>query len=83
MYPGHWGVETPDKPAAIDSQTGETVTFHELNERSNQLAQLFHAKGLRRGDHVALFMENRLTGKPGDGFRQACRNDKTGLAGRT
>ena len=60
MYPGRWGVETPDKAAVINSQTGETVTFRELNERSNQLAQLFHAKGLRRGDHVALFMENQL-----------------------
>ncbi len=60
MYPGHWGVETPDRPAVIDSLSGEVVTFRELNERSNQLAQFFQAKGLQPGDHVALFMENRL-----------------------
>jgi len=25
---------------------------------SNRLAQLLHARGLRRGDHIAIFMEN-------------------------
>jgi fatty-acyl-CoA synthase len=60
MYPGHWAALTPDKPAVIESSTGESVTFRELDERSNQLAQLLHDHGLRRGDHMALFMENRL-----------------------
>ena len=60
MYPGKWGVETPDKPAIIQSVTGETVTHGELNERSNRLAQLLWARGLRPGDHIAVFMENNL-----------------------
>ncbi|MGD8415945.1 MAG: AMP-binding protein [Pseudomonadales bacterium] len=60
MYPGHWSHVTPDKPAVIESTTGTAVTYRELDDRSNQLAQLFRAKGLERGDHVALFMENRL-----------------------
>ena len=60
MYPGKWGVETPDKAAIIQAVTGETVTHGELNERSNRLAQLLWARGLRPGDHVALFMENNL-----------------------
>ena len=38
--------------------TGETVTYRELDERSNQLAQLLWARGLRPGDHIAIFMEN-------------------------
>lgn len=50
----------PDKPAVIDSSSGELVTYRELDERSNQLAQYLYAQGLRRGDHMALFMENRL-----------------------
>ena len=38
--------------------TGETVTFGELEARANRLAHLFRDRGLRRGDHVAIFMEN-------------------------
>jgi len=60
VYLGSYALTQPDKPAAIRPATGETVTFGQLDARSNQLAQLFHARGLRRGDHVALFLENHL-----------------------
>ncbi len=60
MYPGKWGIEFPDKAAAVHAITGETLTYGELNERSNRLAQLMWDKGLRRGDHVSIFMENNL-----------------------
>ncbi len=39
--------------------TGETVTFRELDERSNQLARLWREHGLGVGDHVAIFSENQ------------------------
>src|SRR5438270_360909 len=38
--------------------SGEVVTFAEYEARSNRLAHLFRDLGLRRGDHVAQFMEN-------------------------
>lgn len=60
MYPGKWAKLYPDKPAAIHSGTDERISFRELDDRSNQLAQLFFEQGLRRGDHVALFTENDL-----------------------
>ena len=60
MYPGHWAGKFPDKAAVIDVATGAVRTYGELNDRSNQLAQLFWRRGLRRGDHVAIFMENNL-----------------------
>jgi fatty-acyl-CoA synthase len=60
MYPGIHATTTPDKPAAIMADTGEAITFRELDDRSAQLAQLLWAEGLREGDHVAIFMENRL-----------------------
>lgn len=40
------------------ASTGEVVTYRELDERSNRLAQLLWARGLRPGDHIAIFMEN-------------------------
>ena len=46
------------KPAVIMAATEETVTYAELDARSNRLAQLFHAAGLRPKDHVAIFLEN-------------------------
>lgn len=60
MYPGHHAKTRPEKPAAIHARTGEVLTYAELDARSNQLAQLFWAEGLRRGDHVAVFLENHL-----------------------
>src|SRR5437763_2627522 len=40
------------------ASTGEALTYRQLNDRSNQLAQLLHAAGLRPRDHFAIFMEN-------------------------
>jgi acyl-CoA synthetase (AMP-forming)/AMP-acid ligase II len=60
MYPGFWSKKSPDKPALIAANSGEVVTHLELDERSNRLAQLFREGGLEPGDHVAVFMENRL-----------------------
>src|SRR3954451_20175133 len=38
--------------------SGETITFGEYEARCNRLAHLYRDLGLRRGDHVAFFMEN-------------------------
>ena len=61
MYPGHWAKQKPEHLAAIDASSGESLTYRELDEQSNQLAQLMFARGLRRGDHVSVFMDNNLT----------------------
>src|SRR5690242_11381122 len=58
MYPGTHAAATPDKPAYIMASTGQVVTFKELNDRSNQVAQLLWQRGLRPGDSIAIFMEN-------------------------
>jgi len=60
MYPGHHANTSPDKLAAIAAGTGESITYAELDARSNRLAQLLWAEGLRRGDHLAVFLENHL-----------------------
>jgi long-chain acyl-CoA synthetase len=58
MYPGVYAATQPDKPAIIHASTGETVSYRELDERSNKLAHLLYDHGLRRGDHLALMLEN-------------------------
>ncbi len=60
MYPGEHAITMPDRVAAIRSDTGEVLTYRDLDARSNRLAQFLHAKGLRRGDRIGLLMENRL-----------------------
>lgn len=59
MHPSVHARTMPHKPAYIMAATGETVTYGELEARSNQLAHLFRAKGLKPGDHIALLMENQ------------------------
>lgn len=49
----------PHKPAIIMGGSGEIVTYRELDERSNQGAQLLRGLGLQAGDHLALMLENR------------------------
>lgn len=60
MYPGHWAEVNPEKKAVVHSVTGHCHTYRQLNDRSNQLAQLLWELGLRRGDHIAIFMENDI-----------------------
>jgi acyl-CoA synthetase (AMP-forming)/AMP-acid ligase II len=48
----------PDKTAIVMAGSGNRVTYGELNARPIQLARLLAARGLRRGDTVALLAEN-------------------------
>ena len=59
-HPSFHAAQTPDKPAYVIAETGETLTFSQLDRRSNQGAHLFYALGLRPGDHVAFLLENGL-----------------------
>jgi long-chain acyl-CoA synthetase len=58
MYPGRHAVENPDKPAIIMATSGETVTYGEYEKRCNRLAHMLRDAGLKRGDHIAVLMEN-------------------------
>ena len=58
MYTGKHAHLRPLQPAFIMANTGEAVTYAELEARSNRLAHLFRKRGLKRLDHYAIFMEN-------------------------
>ncbi|MEE2777901.1 MAG: acyl-CoA synthetase [Acidobacteriota bacterium] len=60
MFPGAHAAESPGKTAIVMATTGEIVTYGELEARSCRLAHFWHQAGLRRGDHVAVFLENHL-----------------------
>ena len=58
MHPGVHAEKNPDKLAYRMARSGKSVSYGELNDRSNQGAQLLFSLGLRPGDHIALCMEN-------------------------
>src|SRR5919197_348320 len=58
MYPGKYAQTQAQHPAVIMAGTGETITYGELEARSNRLAHLLRARGLGRLDHWSIFMEN-------------------------
>ena len=59
-HPGVFAERTPDRPSIIIGETGESVSFLELENISNQIAHLLRDLGLRRGDRVAILIENHL-----------------------
>ncbi|GAA4663460.1 AMP-binding protein [Gordonia humi] len=52
--------ELGDKPAVIMAETGDALTYADLEAASNRIAHVFADLGLRAGDHIALLMENCL-----------------------
>lgn len=58
MHPGDIAAATPDKIAYIMADTGQAVSYAELEATANQGAQLFRSLGLKRGDHIAILLEN-------------------------
>jgi long-chain acyl-CoA synthetase len=58
MYPGKQAYLRPLQPAFIMANSGETVSYAELDARSNRLAHLFRNHGMKRLDHYAIYMEN-------------------------
>lgn len=68
----------PDKPAYILEPSGITVTYRELEERSNRAAHLFRREGLKPGSGVVLLLENNhyffelVWGAQRSGLRYTC-----------
>jgi len=58
MHPSVHARSNPDKPAIIMAGSGETITYGELDARSNQVAQLLRDRGVGIGDTVAMCLEN-------------------------
>ncbi len=58
LYPLPPVSQEPDKIAFAIVETGESVTFDQLERRSNQAAHLFRSCGVQAGDHIVLLAEN-------------------------
>ncbi len=58
MYAAEHAAEHPDQPAIVMAPSGRVLTFAEYEGSANQVAHLLRETGLRRQDHMAIFMEN-------------------------
>ena len=58
MYVGAQAKARPDQAAIIMAGSGETLTYAELDRRSNRLAHYLRGAGLSRLDHYSIFLEN-------------------------
>ena len=50
----------PAKKAFVSAETGNSLTFKEADDLANRIANIFYAAGYRKGDVVAIIMENRI-----------------------
>ncbi|ORB31890.1 AMP-binding protein [Mycolicibacterium parafortuitum] len=58
MYPGVHAQRSPERPAVIVAETGEQMSYRQLDDHSAALARVLHDAGLRPGDVVALLSDN-------------------------
>lgn len=58
MYPGIHAQTNPHHPAVVMAGSGRTVTYGQLEDESSRLASALHARGLRKGDVVAVLADN-------------------------
>ena len=58
MHPSIHARHTPDKCAYRMAGSGQAVSYRQLDEGSNRLAQLLRRLGLGVGDRIALMLEN-------------------------
>jgi len=58
MHPSIHAQTRPDKAAIIIAETGESVSYAQLDDASNRAAQLFRKHGLAHDDVVAFMLDN-------------------------
>ena len=74
MFTGKHAHLRPLQPAFIMATSGESVSYAELEARTNRLSHLFRNRGMKRLDHYAIFMENNSR------YLEACgAGEKAGL----
>lgn len=59
MYPGTFAATAPERPAIIVAETGETLTYGQLDARSLRFARYLYDDGVRPGDHLAVLVDNQ------------------------
>jgi fatty-acyl-CoA synthase len=60
MHPYQHAITHPTRPALVIADSGEQLSYRELDEGSNRAAQLFRQLGLRPGESIGLMLRNSV-----------------------
>lgn len=60
MYPARIAADRPDAIAYVMAGSGHTLSYQELDRRSNELAHLLRSRGIGPGGTLVLVAENRI-----------------------
>jgi long-chain acyl-CoA synthetase len=60
LHPYQHALVHPARPAFVIADSGEQLSYRELDDGSNRAAQLFRSLGLVPGDRLGLMLRNRL-----------------------
>jgi long-chain acyl-CoA synthetase len=58
QHPSFHALSRPDHLALVIADTGETLTYRELDDGSNRVAQFLRSRGLKPGDRIGVMMRN-------------------------
>lgn len=58
LRPDDYAEQAPDSTAVLVPGTGARVSYRTMVDQSKRLANVLRSRGLRPGDHVAIFMTN-------------------------
>jgi long-chain acyl-CoA synthetase len=60
QHPSAFAATAPDRPAVTVGGSGATLTYGQLEARSNRVAHVLRERGVGVGDHVALVLPNGI-----------------------
>jgi fatty-acyl-CoA synthase len=60
MHPYQHAEAHPERLALVLADSGEMLTYRQLDEGSNRFAQLLRSRGLKPGDRIAILLKNCL-----------------------
>jgi long-chain acyl-CoA synthetase len=60
MHPRQYAATCPAKPAVVMAASGRTLSYGELNSRSNRVSRCIRDLGVKIGDGVAILLENHF-----------------------
>ena len=58
VYVADFAESAPDRAAVVMGGSGRRISYRELDEASIRFARVLRDRGLRRGDHFAVLLEN-------------------------
>src|ERR1700679_3262195 len=60
MHPRQFAAACPARPAIVMAADGRTLSYHQLDSRSNRASRCFRNLGVKAGDGIAILLDNHF-----------------------